>query len=87
VDGYIRQVGAMDSHLSVSGSVLARVAPGSHLVVVRDRDPRRPNRRESNRLTVEVGPRQRITLCASFRDEALHLNCVGTSEFVDSHHD
>ena len=78
VDRNIRQTGRMDSHLAATGSVLARVAPGTHIVVFRDRDPRQPNRRESNLLSVEIKPHQRMTLAACCLDGSLLLSYVAT---------
>ena len=84
VDRIIRRAGAMDSHLEVPQTVLARVEPGVHSVVFRDRDPRQPNRRESNTLSVEIGPNQRVRLQACCIDGALRLQYLSTEPFSDT---
>lgn len=82
VDRNIRRAGAMDSHLVEPQTVLARVEPGVHTVVLRDRDPRQPDRRESNTLTVEIGPHQRMRIRASVAGE-LQLHYLFTEAFSD----
>ena len=84
VDRNIRHAGAMDSHLVEPHTVLARVAPGIHSVVFRDRDPRQPNRRESNTLSVEIGPHQRIRIRATCIEGVLRLHHLSTETFSDA---
>jgi len=76
VDRNIRRAGALDSHLEYPQTVLARVESGVHTVVLRDRDPRQPNRRESNTLSVEIGPHELIRIQASV-DGVLRLHYLG----------
>jgi hypothetical protein len=84
VDRYIRGAGSMDSHLEEPHTILARVEPGVHTVVIRDRDPRQPNRRESNTLSVEIEPHQRIRMQASCIAGALHLQYLSIEPFSDT---
>lgn len=84
VDRYIRAAGAMDSHLVEPHTVLARVEPGVHTVVIRDRDPKQPNRRASNALSIEIEPHQRIRIQASCIDGTLRIRYLSTEPFSDT---
>lgn len=84
VDRYIRAAGSMDSHLVEPHTVLARVEPGVHTVVIRDRDPRQPKRRESNALSVALEPHQRIRIQASCIDGTLRIRYLSTEPFSDT---
>lgn len=84
VDRNIRRAGAMDSHIEESLTILARVEPGRHTVVFRDCDPRQPNRRESNTLSVEIGPHQLMRIQACSIDGVLQLRCLSTEPFSDT---
>lgn len=77
VDRYVRSAGGIDSDFAVHNSVFARVEPGIHTIIFRDKDFRDPNRRESNLVTSDIPAHQRIVLRAGLTEQGLALTVVG----------
>ncbi len=78
IDRYVRGTGAMDSELSPQNGIFARVHPGAHTIRLRDADIHKPDRRESNLLTVEISPLHRIVISAALTETGLHLTLIRT---------
>lgn len=76
VDRNIAFSASYDGEPSDSHDVRTRVVPGTHTVIVRDREVQKPGRRESNLVQVEIPARQRAVLRATLVGDALRLEFV-----------